>query len=469
MNGRPSELDDNEATGRGGAMRRSAEEIGALAEGVRHRTQPIDDELVTGVERDVKEYCAVLEKDPQQLPPADLLEPLRMTGWLIYEASMGQLWGIPPAFELLPGDTGEKARADAKLIIRLANAARQLPWPEFAPRALGAIRAHALVESKRDTEIGFSTAYVYHQDARKKQKSFLDSHATDPNRQRYILELDEVMLQLALAETGTACRTAERVLGLWDEELDKEEDAAWTADESERWTKRMFRQLYDGVSTGEHALSVAERIKGEHGFTFEVNAERLAMPTAFRNPAIMTCRAILLVYSMCPEMEAYGEEPIGTDPWPKFQEGLIRRFDRAFEYLRRPVKRKDGSDWPLLFDHLRSMVQLCLHLGLLLPGHELARPLVVDETLTLHCLNDEAVEAICRWLAAEKDGKQRGDANIIGSANKPSFIESVEACRTDTGTGADYRQWRWHWFKLDRYAGTDGRRERMRRILGIAD
>jgi hypothetical protein len=448
-------------------MWRSAEQISALAEGVRHRTQPIDDELVTGVERDVQAYCVILAKNPQELPPDDLLEPLRMTGWLIYEASMGQLWGIPPAFELLPGEAGEKARADAKRIIRLANAARQLPWPEFAPRALGAIRAHALVESKRDTELGFSAAYVYHQDARKKQKSFLDSHTSDPNRKQYALELSEVQLQLALGETGTACRNAERVLGRWAEELEKGEEAAWTADDSERWTKRMFHQLYDGIATGEHALSVAKEIEIEPGFTFEVDADRLAMPTAYRNPAIMTCRAILLVYSMCPEMQGYGEEPIGPGSWADFQAGLIQRFRSAFDDLRRPVYKEDGSEWPMLFDHLRSMVQICLHLGLLLPEHELSQPLVVDDTLTLHCLNDDAVVAISEWLTTEVDGKQRGDGNIIGSASKPSFIESVEACRTDTGTGADYRLWRWRYFALDRYAGTTGRRDRMKSILGI--
>ncbi|HTJ35063.1 MAG TPA: hypothetical protein VL738_17685 [Dactylosporangium sp.] len=446
----------------------SAEQIGGLAEGVRRRTQAIDDELVTAIEREVVAYRDVLERAPAQRPPAELVEPLRMIGWLIYEASMGLLWDIAPAFESLAGDKGEQSRADAALVVRLADAARQLPWPEFAPRALGAIRAHALVESKRDTELGFDAAYIFHQEARTKQQSFADSHGDEPDRDQYVLDLQEVLLQLALAETGTACRTAERVLGLWVEELDKDpREAAWTDDESGQWTKRMFRQLYDGVSIGERALSVAEEIEREHGFTYEVTASRLAMPTAYRNPAIMTCRALLLVYSMCPEMEELGEDPIGADSWEKFRENLIARFDRAFEYLRRTVLRADGTDWGLLFDHLRSMVQLCLHLALLIPNHRLSRELAVDGELTLHRLDDDAVEAISAWLAADgEDGKQRGDANIIGTASKPSFIASVEACRTDGGTAADYRVWRRRWFVLDRYAGTEGRAERMTPILG---
>jgi hypothetical protein len=445
----------------------SAEQLGGLADGVRSRAQAIDGDLVRTVEDEVQAYRAVLERNPRQRPPDDLVEPLWMIGWLIYEASMGLLWGIAPAFESLEGERGERSRADAALVVRLADAARELPWPEFAPRALGAIRAHALVESKRDTELGFDAANMHHREARKKQKSYIDSHGREPGRERYILGLEEVLLQLALAETGTACRTAERVLGLWAEELDKDErDATWTEGESGRWTKRMFRQLYDGVAIGERALSVADGIRTRHGFTFEVDAERLAMPTAFRNPAIMTCRALLLVYSMCPEMQRLGEEPIGTDSWTKFREDLITRFDRAFEYLREPVARADGSDWRLLFDHLRSMVQICLHLGLLLPAHELSSDLVVDETLTLRRLDDDAVEAISAWLAAEVDGRQRGDGNIIGTASKPSFIGSVEDCRTDGGTAADYREWRRRWYVLDRYWESDGRAERMERILG---
>ncbi|HEY0535321.1 MAG TPA: hypothetical protein VGD29_27355, partial [Actinoplanes sp.] len=341
-----------------------AEEIEDLAAGVRRRDRPIDDKLISTVEQELEDYRAVLERHPRSTPPEDLAPRLRMLGWLIYEGSMGLLWGIAPAFEMLAGEKGEQSRRDAALVIRLADAARGLPWPEFAPRALGAIRAQALVESKRDTELGFDAAYMCHQEARILQRSYLDSHGDEPGREQYLLDLQEVMIQLALAETGTACRTAERVLGQWAEELEKEEPA-WTAEESGRWTKRMFRQLHDGAAIGEHALGVALDIKEKHDFTYEVTADRLAMPTAFRNPAIMTCRALLLVYSMCPEMETLGEDPIKGESWKEFRAGLITDFDRAFDYLRRPVEKADGSDWPMLFDHLRSMVQICLHLGLL--------------------------------------------------------------------------------------------------------
>lgn len=194
--------------------------------------------------------------------------------------------------------------------------------------------------------------------------------------------------------------------------------------------------------------------------------DRLAIPTSYRNPAIMTCRALLLVYSMSPEMQALGHAPKDADTWDAFREQVIGRVDRAFGYLRRPVVRQDGSPWPLLADHRRSMVQICLHLALLVPGHELAAELVVDETLTLRRLDDDAAEAMSAWLATTIDGRQRGDANIIGSASKPDFIAAVEACRADAGAAPYYREWRRRWTRLDRYAGIEGRRERLAAILG---
>ncbi len=124
-------------------------------------------------------------------------------------------------------------------------------------------------------------------------------------------------------------------------------------------------------------------------------------------------------------------------------------------------------EWPLSADHTRSIVQLCLYLALMTPNHTLARELVIDHELTLLRLDDDAVEAMSRWLATTDDrGRLRGDASIIGSASKPSFIASVEACRTDRDTSTDYGAWRRRWHVLDRYVGLPGRRERIEWILG---
>ena len=115
------------------------------------------------------------------------------------------------------------------------------------------------------------------------------------------------------------------------------------------------------------------------------------------------------------------------------------------------------------------MVQLCLHLALLTPGQSLSEDLIIDEDLTVRCLDDPAVEAMSAWLASPTDkGDIRGDASTIGSATKPSFIASVQACRRDAGTAADYVAWRRRWPQLDRYRGGRGRSERLRPILDAA-
>ncbi len=474
----------------------TADEMRVMCPRVRADELDVDAALVARIESDVDEYRAIHDRQPAQLPPEPLDTLLPLMGWLIYEASLDRLWEVPTEFEKQAGPEGDQSRETVALITRIGVAARRLPWPEFAPRALGAIRVQALIESKRDTEAGYDAAWELHDEAREKYHSFRDSHAgsaaarggqaalkagqtqgdrgeTDaaprlghPGRDRYVLDLDEVLLQLALAENGTACRTAERVIGMWVEELDRDVPA-WSEEDSPRWTQRMFRDLSEGSATGELALAKAAEIQERAGFTQRVDELRLALPTSFRNPAIMTCRALLLMYSMSHEMARLGRTPDGGHGggWEEFRRDIRRRFDRAFGYLRRPLQRPDGTDWPLDADHLRSMVQLCLHLALLTPGHVLEQPLRVDDTLSLHRLDDDAVAAMSAWLATIVDGKQRGDANIIGSASKPSFIGSVEDCREDPGASADYRRWRRDWFVLDRYAGRPGRRDRIERVL----
>jgi hypothetical protein len=73
------------------------------------------------------------------------------------------------------------------------------------------------------------------------------------------------------------------------------------------------------------------------------------------------------------------------------------------------------------------------------------------------------------WLAGSVDGKQRGDANVIGSATKPGFIRSVETCRAAAGAAADgYVRWRRDWPMLDRYESEPGRAQRVEQALSIA-
>ncbi|MGH3787197.1 MAG: hypothetical protein ACRDRG_11735 [Pseudonocardiaceae bacterium] len=442
----------------------TAQRLRELCRAVRARRMQVDDMLVTDVESDVDQYRGARDRNPAQLPPDDLTTGLWLMGWLIYEASWALVQRLSPAFELLGGEQREKNETDVALIVRLADATRRLPWPELAPRALGAIRAQALASSKRDTERGYDDAWVLHQEGRVKYRSYKESvKGADA---RYLLALDETLLQLALAETGTACRTAERVIGRWSEGID---DELWESEDETRWIQRMFRELCDGAAVGEEALDLVARIEHDYGLAQEVSEERLAMVTAYRNPGIMTARALLLLVPMCTEMETLRRRPPGDhESWEAARRDFLARFERAYRAIERPVADVEGEPKPLIADHRRSLVQLRLNLALLAPRCSLPTQLTFDTCLEVDPLDNRAVESLSRWLAEPVDGKKRGDANVIGSATMPSYIRAVDACWAEVGAEDGYRQWRSHWFDLDRYADEPGRRARVEQVLGLS-
>ncbi|MGH3695037.1 MAG: hypothetical protein ACRDRX_13800 [Pseudonocardiaceae bacterium] len=384
-------------------------------------------------------------------------------GWLIYEASWILLRRISPAFELLGGEQQAESEAAIALIVRLADATRRLPWPELAPRALGAIRAQALASSKRDTERGYDDAWVLHRECRAKYLSYKESlTGADP---RYLLALDETLIQLTLAETGTACRTAENVIGRWSEGIGNQ---LWRAQDEAPWIQRMFRELCDGAAGGEEMLDLVARIERKNGLVRKVDEERFALVTAYRNPGIMTARALLLLVPMCTEMEKLSRRPPGkNESWDEAREDLLIRFEHAYCAIERSAENAEGKSWPLIADHKRSVVQLRLNLALLAPGRSLPSKLTFDPCLDMDPLDYRAVEALSRWLAEPVDGKRRGDANAIGSATMPSYIRAVEACRAKLGADDGYRQWRSQWFELDRYSDDPGRRTRVEQALGL--
>jgi hypothetical protein len=438
-----------------------------LSRAIREDQTHVEDQLVRWIEVEVEEYRAFLVSPRPQLPPAELADRLPLMGWLLLEASLSPLWKIAADFEALPDEQRADSEDRLDLIARIADAARALPWPEFAPRSLGAIRAQALAESKRDTEAGYDSAWILHEEARARYESFHASHAADPDSP-YLLALDEVLLQLALAETGTACRTAERVIGLWAEGLGNDE-SAWTEADSDRWIQRMFGELTEGVKIGERALAVAEQIDDKWGFVRGVDESRLALTTSYRNPGIMTARAALLLFSLTPEMERLGRIPEGSDTWQQCRAQLLTSVENAYRAIERPVHKADGTETGLLASHQRSVMQIRLHCALVAPGHPLPSRLTFAPVLELTVLDDDAVESISTWLAEIENGKERGDANVIGSATMTRFVESVEKCRMEYGVREGYRKWRRRWYVLDRYAGQDGRLDRVEKILGAGD
>jgi hypothetical protein len=422
-----------------------------------------DEELIGKIESEVRGYRGDSDQRPE-LPPDEMAERLWYIGWLLYEATWHPLGKVAPAFESLSGERGDTSRAQQDLIARGADAARLLPWPEWAPRALGAIRAEALAASKRDTEAGYDAAWILHEEARGKYALFRDSHLGHEGREHLLLALDEALLQLALGETGTACRTAERVIGRWAEEFEpiQEDDG--------RWTERMFPQLQQGVTIGEQALDIAERIEAENGFVAQADEKRMAMRTSYRNPGIMTARAALLMLAMCPEMEALGHRPLaGHDSWEQSRQALLERFERAYRCIEKEVRDDDRKPLPLSDAHARSLVQIRLNLALLEPGHSLPAELAFDPCLEANPLDDKAAEALSAWLAERVNGQQRGDANVIGSATKPGFIRSVEACRAVVGAAdGGYVRWRRRWPELDRYVDDPGRAEAVGWAFGMS-
>ncbi len=425
----------------------------------------VDDILITTVESEIGEYRRLRDLHPAPLPPDHLTTQLYLMGWLIYEASWSLVRRIPPAFELLGGERRKESEAAATLITRLSDATRRLPWPEFAPRALGAIRAQALASSKRDTERGYDDMWNLHNESHAKYFSYRESltSCTDP---RYLLALDETRLQLALAETGGACRTAEHIISRWVEGIDK---GLWTSQDEARWIQRLFRELSDAAASGEEALELVARIEHDYGLVQKVSEDRLTMVGAYRNPGIMTARALLLLVPMCTEMETlHRRPPRNYESWDDAQKDFLTRFERAYRAIERPTVNGEGNPRPLMADHRRALVQLRLNLALLAPGRSLPSQLTFDPCLDIDPLDNRAVEALSRWLAEPVDGKRRGDANVIGSATMPSYVRAVEACRDKLGAKDGYRQWRSQWLELDRYSYDSGRFTRVEQVLGPA-
>ena len=181
----------------------------------------VDDDLVERIEAEVERYRELsAATSARAQPPDPLPELLPLMGWLIYEASFDRLLAIRAGFDGLSEAERETSVAAASLIRRLAHVARVLPWPEFAPRALGAIRAEALVESRRDTEVGYDAAWLLHEEAMMRHQRLSQAlMGTGRDLPQHRVALDEMYLSLALAETGTALRTVERVLTRWTEEF----------------------------------------------------------------------------------------------------------------------------------------------------------------------------------------------------------------------------------------------------------
>ncbi|GAA4850218.1 hypothetical protein GCM10023201_48280 [Actinomycetospora corticicola] len=443
------------------------EELEVLCLGVRARTIVVDKDLVARIEADAEEYRRLRDELETPLPPDDVRARLWLFGWLIYETSWLLTNQVRPGFETL-SEIDERARSmgAADLVSRLYQASVPLGWPELAPRALGAVRAAALVASKRDTARGYADAWQLHRESRIKYVLFEENLVAEDAA--YLTALRETQLQLLLAETGTACRVAERLLTGWAEDV---ESGLRSPREETRWLQDIFRDLTTGAARGGEALDLVARIEAMGGLVESVGADRMALATAYRNPGIMTARALLLLLPVSFMLERQKRVPSGGHAtWAEARNALFERFRASYRAVESDVRRGDGTTWELLPDHARSVVQLRLTAALLAPGSTLPSRLSFAQCLEIDHLGDEAVEALSSWLAEPgSDGRQRGDANVIGSATMPAYLREIGEMRRTFGVDGGYASWRRRWHMLDRSAADGGRRARVERALDAVD
>lgn len=421
----------------------------------RHRRHQTTEDDVRLIEEEIAQYRAKFLADPRpQLPPDELRERLPLMGWLIYEASWSSVQRVKAGFGAQQDEKYAKSKAAYDQVVRIANATRQLIWPEFAPRSLGAIRAHALAESKHDTEASYDSAYEVHREADERYQAYRDTLGRGPSGTSTALQLDEMLVQLAVAETGTACRFPEQGIGRWGQ---ANQDTTFR--DEQRWVQKMYRNLVDGVRVGTVALTTVERINQEHGLVdpSDVDENRIAMVTGFRNPGIMTARAALLMLALGPAMESMRRAPSLADTWPGEREYLKQTFVRAYTASTQTLIDGAGNPVEIKDEHLRAQHQLRLNIALLVPGFPLPDP-----------LDDAAVEEESKWLEDEENGGGPQNGNVMGSAIMPLFIQSVVALRSLTGDGAGYAAWRRAHPRLGRYADETGRQELIAAAMATA-
>ena len=412
----------------------------ALCLAINARTHEVSKAEVSLAEEAAGELRRTKERWPEDTaPPSEVARDLSHVGWLIYVVSWEILQTVDTNWSGLQGEQLAKAQRGMALLRLLDDAARLLPWPEYAPRALGAYRTHALGLSKEDTADSYRDAWSLHVQADDMYTSFLLAVQHDPALTR---ALEEVQVQLRLAETGTSCREPEQIITAWqtpdgvpDGVEPREEDAF----------VRMLHGLEKGTAHGNEAIELLRRLDKDAPFGTEVDEFHLLTRSNYRNPGIMTARAHLIMLPMTMLMEAWDLPPThGHDSWDDARHYLLTSARDAYEVTEHELAETFRDD------HLRQMVQLRLMLALIAPGTKL--PTRLDEFAQLPTLlNADAVPALSGWLAAGKH-----DANIIGSAMMPAYLAGLRLLigpeRWD-----GYLDWRTEYIALDKHVrtGTD--------------
>ncbi|MFC4071797.1 hypothetical protein [Actinoplanes subglobosus] len=408
-------------------------ELRDLARALRTRRVRVDDELVAAVEARIARARA------GEFETAD---SLRLLGWVLYEAGMESVANVESSWMTLSPEQRSLSEAAFTHTARLAAAARDLPQRHLAPRALGAIRAAAIAEAKRDTIEGYDAALALIRAVLDDRQDFRELAGSD-------VELDEMLVQLSNAHVGTVNRMAERVITRWAEEFAPAENES-------HWLERLHRELREAVKVGENALATAVHIGRQHGFVTMVTEDRLAVVGSPRTPALLTARACLLA-------------AVISDGRPDAEHAAwMRTLADCYQAIDEPAAAADGRRPPLLTDMRRGLAQLRLGVALAFPGDSLPTSGLRPQAMGLDPLDDEAAEALSELLADERTS-YRGDAGAVGGATMPAFIRAVEAARSQRSAVTTYRQWRRRWPSLDRYADESGRQDRVEAVLTLID
>lgn len=428
------------------------EELRRFAEEVRSGRE-VDEEFVRRIEATARKLREASDKSPSLVPPEDLQETLWLLGWLMYEAAWQLTRRVKAGWGIAAGAKGAASEAAHDLIMRLTTAYITMAWPHWAPRGLAVLRSAALSFSKQDTRAGYVQAWERHEEAQRRFVEYWESTQNAPERLR--VGLLEAHLQLRLAETGTACRVAERTLAQWDDDPQIGPDEF----DSRASLQAMFDILYTGSRSGTEALQIARLIRDEYELVERVDVARMALLTALRNPAIMTARAYLLMLPLTIALEREVTlPPQDYESWEAARSGMLDAFEAAYRDLEAEVIRRDGQPVPLSDDHLRSLVQLRLNLALIRPGTELETRLE-DAALARTTLDDAAAEKLAQWLIDNAPPDGRNDANVIGAVVLVDYIALVEKLRERSGSPrGGYLSWRRRWLQLDRYIEDDSER-----------
>lgn len=407
-----------------------------------------------------EEAAEVLRRAKEQwpedtAPPSEVARDLSHVGWLVYVTSWEILQAVETNWSGLRGERLAKAQRGMALLRRLDDAARLLPWPEYAPRALGAYRTHALGLSKEDTADSYRDAWSLHRQADGMYTKFRLKVQKDAKLTR---ALDEVQVQLRLAETGTSCREPEQIVTMWHTSDDV--TGGLEVREEEAFV-RMLQGLERGTAHGNEAIGLLQRLDAEDPFGTEVDEFRLLTRSNYRNPGIMTARAHLIMLPMTTLMEAW-ELPAthGHNSWDDARKHLLDSAIVAYAVTEQELAEKFRDD------HLRQMVQLRLMLAIVAPGIELTSAL--EEFSQLPAMLDaDAVTALSDWLRAGDH-----DANIIGSAMMPAYLAGLHLL-IGPQRWSSYVDWRIEHIRLDKQvrnqADPAGRLAEFRRAAARAE